>query len=93
MPRVKTIGKKNTDSLKKNSAKGSKASKSEIKKKTAPADGGVKIDKQKRRFRPGTVALREIKRYQKSTSMVLLRAPFQRLVRSISTGVDPSFRF
>jgi hypothetical protein len=29
-------------------------------KKTAPADGGIK---KKRRFRPGTVALREIRKY------------------------------
>lgn len=39
-------------------------------KKVAPAKGGVKADgKEKRsiRYRPGTVALREIKRYQKST--------------------------
>jgi histone H3 len=42
-------------------------------KKTAPADGGMK---RKFRFRPGTVALREIKRYQKSTDMLLLKAPF-----------------
>ena len=56
-------------------------------KKTAPASGGVKSqkdgEKRKIRFRPGTVALREIKRYQKTTAMLLPRAPFQRLVRSI----------
>ncbi len=43
------------------------------KKKTAPAAGGVK---KQRRWRPGTVALREIKRYQKSTELVIKRAPF-----------------
>jgi histone H3 len=32
----------------------------------------------KRRFRPGTVALREIKRYQKSTDLLIAKAPFQR---------------
>ena len=42
----------------------SKVAKMKINKKTAPADGGVK-DAKKRRFKPGTVALREIKRYQK----------------------------
>jgi histone H3 len=35
----------------------------------------------KRRFRPGTVALREIRRYQKSTEMLMRRAAFQRVVR------------
>ena len=91
MPRVKVVGKKTTEH-KKTSATGSKASKASLKKKTAPAEGGVKTDK-KRRYRPGTVALREIKRFQKSTQMVLLRAPFQRLVRSICQGIDPVYRF
>ena len=31
----------------------------------------------KRRFRPGTVALREIWQYQKSTDLLIRRAPFQ----------------
>ena len=33
--------------------------------------------KKKRRFRPGTVALREIHRYQKSTELLIRRTPFQ----------------
>ena len=37
----------------------------------------------KRRFRPGTVALREIRRYQKSTDLLIRRAPFQRVVQEI----------
>jgi Core histone H2A/H2B/H3/H4 len=36
------------------------------------------------RFRPGTVALREIRRYQKSTELLIRRIPFQRLVREIA---------
>ena len=43
--------------------------------KQAPT-GGVK----KRRFRPGTVALKEIRRYQKSTELLIRKLPFQRLV-------------
>ena len=78
--------------IKKTSAVGSKAKVAEAKKKTAPAEGGVKTERS-RRFRPGTVALREIKRYQKSTDLLLLRAPFQRLVRSIAQGIDPDIRF
>jgi histone H3 len=46
----------------------------------------------KRRFRPGTKALREIKRYQKSTEMVLPKAPFRRLVRFIAGGFG-DYRF
>ena len=37
----------------------------------------------RRRFRPGTVALREIWRYQKSTDLLIRRAPFQRVVYEI----------
>ena len=46
------------------------------------ATGGVK---KPHRFRPGTVALREIRRYQKSTDLLIRKAPFQRLVREIAS--------
>ena len=49
-------------------------------KKQPPATGGVK---KPRRYRPGTVALREIRRYQKTTNTLLRKLPFQRLVREI----------
>ena len=39
--------------------------------------------RRKRRFRPGTVALREIRKYQKSTKLLIRKIPFQRLVREI----------
>jgi histone H3 len=32
----------------------------------------------------GTVALREIRRYQKSTELLIRKLPFQRLVREIA---------
>ena len=51
--------------------------------KSAPATGGVK---RPHRFRPGTVALREIRRYQKSTELLVRKAPFQRLVRELATS-------
>jgi histone H3 len=35
-------------------------------------------------FAAGTVALREIRRYQKSTELLLRKAPFARLVREIA---------
>ena len=50
-------------------------------------------ESQKRRFKPGTVALREIKKYQKSTDLLLLKAPFQRLVRDICKRIDHDLRF
>uniref|UniRef100_A0A0N4ZT55 Histone H3 n=1 Tax=Parastrongyloides trichosuri TaxID=131310 RepID=A0A0N4ZT55_PARTI len=49
--------------------------------KSAPATGGIK---KPHRFRPGTVALREIKKYQKSTELLIRKLPFQRLVREVT---------
>jgi histone H3/H4 len=40
--------------------------------------------RKKIRFRPGTVALREIRKYQKSTDLLLRRLPFSRVVREIA---------
>ena len=39
--------------------------------------------KMKKRYRPGTVALREILKYQKSTDLLIRKLPFQRLVKEI----------
>lgn len=38
----------------------------------------------KRRYKPGTVALREIRKYQKSTDLLLRKLPFARLVKEIA---------
>jgi len=59
--------------------------------KSAPATGGVK---KPHRYRPGTVALREIRRYQKSIDRLIQGAPFRRLVREVAndfvaTGEQP----
>ena len=43
--------------------------------------GGVK---KPHRYRPGTVALREIRKFQKTTELLIRKAPFQRLVREIT---------
>ncbi len=58
--------------------------------KTAPATGGVK---KPHRYRPGTVALREIRKYQKSTDLLLRKLPFQRLVREIAQEFKADLRF
>ena len=39
--------------------------------------------KRRGRFRPGTVALREIRKYQKSTELLIRKLPFQRLLREV----------
>jgi len=52
--------------------------------------GGVK---KPHRYRPGTVALREIRRYQKSTELLIRKLPFQRLVREIAQDFKTDLRF
>ena len=46
-----------------------------------------------RRFRPGTVALREIRRYQKSTDLLIRKLPFQRIVREIAAETRMIYDF
>ena len=58
--------------------------------KSAPATGGVK---KPHRYKPGTVALREIRRYQKSTELLIRKLPFQRLVREIAQDFKTDLRF
>ncbi|TPX61695.1 hypothetical protein PhCBS80983_g00932 [Powellomyces hirtus] len=55
-----------------------------------PSSGGVK---KPHRYRPGTVALREIRRYQKSTELLIRKLPFQRLVREIAQDFKTDLRF
>ena len=57
-------------------------------------DGGIKNVKPKnrRRFRPGTRALMEIRKYQKSTDLLIKRRPFGRLVREIIHDINPELR-
>lgn len=45
--------------------------------------------KKPHRFRPGTVALREIRRYQRSTNLLIRKLPFARLAREITNNVAP----
>ncbi|MEW5314977.1 MAG: hypothetical protein WDW38_006435 [Sanguina aurantia] len=45
------------------------------------------------RYRPGMVALREIRKYQKSTELLIRKLPFQRLVREIAQEFRPDLRF
>ena len=44
-------------------------------------------------IRPGTVALREIRKYQKSTELLIRKLPFQRLVREIAQDFKSELRF
>ena len=49
--------------------------------------------KKKRRYRPGTKALKEIRRYQKSSELLIRKLPFQRLVREITQDFKTDLRF
>ena len=48
--------------------------------RSAPASGGVK---KPHRYHPGTVALRKIRCYQKSTDLLIRKVPIQRLAREV----------
>lgn len=49
--------------------------------------------KKPHRFRPGTVALREIRKFQKSVALLIRRLPFQRLVRELAQDFKNDLRF
>ena len=74
----KAIARKRAEERAAQAAKAAKAAKKSGQK--APKGGVKKLH----RFRPGTVALKEIRRYQKSTELLIRKLPFQRLVREIS---------
>jgi len=51
------------------------------------------VQKKKHRWRPGTVALREIRKYQKSVDPAIPFAPFARLVKEIAHDYNTNMRF
>ena len=91
MPRAKTASKKVPS---KTMAASSKKSASKMKMKPAKkVESMSQKDRKKPRFKPGTVALREIRKYQKQSSLLIPKAPFTRLVRDICGGIDNDLRF
>jgi histone H3 len=88
MARTKQTARKST---------GGKAPRKQLSQKAArksavktPTSGGLK---KPHRYKPGTVALREIRRYQKSTELLIRKAPFQRLVREVAADFRTELRF
>jgi len=59
--------------------------------KSAPS-GGFGVRKP-HRYRPGSVALREIRKYQKSTDLLIGKLSFQRVVRELAAGYKRETRF
>jgi len=88
MARTKQTARKSTGGK---APRKSHASKKAARKSTTlHSAGGIK---KPHRFRPGTVALREIRRYQKSTELLIRKLPFQRLVREIAQDFKTDLRF
>jgi len=85
MARTKQTARKSTGGKAPRRALATKAAR-----KSAPACGGVK---KPHRFRPGTVALREIRKYQKTTDLMFRKKPFQRLVREVAQDFKSDLRF
>ena len=79
MARTKQTARKST---------GGKAPRKQLATKAARKSGPTGGVKKPHRYRPGTVALREIRRYQKSTDLLIRKAPFCRLTREIMDAVQ-----
>jgi histone H3 len=86
MARTKTVHRSNVGSKKVGGKSRSKAAA----KKSVAKTGGIK---KPHRFRPGTVAVREIRKLQKSTDLLIRKLPFQRLVRELASEVKSGVRF
>merc|ERR1712203_614773 len=86
MARTKTTARKSTAGVK----RPRKALTSKTARKSAPKTGGLK---KPHRYRPGTVALREIRRYQKTTDLLIRKLPFQRIVKDIAHQSKSEIRF
>ncbi|EGT58275.1 hypothetical protein CAEBREN_10531 [Caenorhabditis brenneri] len=87
MARTKQTARKST---------GGKAPRKQLATKAARKNVATKVTggvKKPHRYRPGTVALREIRRYQKSTELLIRKLPFQRLVREIAQDFKTDLRF
>ncbi|EPY31667.1 histone H3 [Angomonas deanei] len=71
----------------------SRAKRSITSKKSKKAPRAASGTKRAHRWRPGTVALREVRKFQRSTDLLIQRAPFQRLVREIASAQKEGLRF
>jgi len=89
MARIKQTARKSTGGKAPRKQLATKAARKTVLSSTT--NGGVK---KPHRYRPGTVALREIRRYQKTTELLIRKMPFQRLVREIAEEIArTTFRF
>jgi len=87
MARTKQTARKSTGAKAPRKQLASKAAR-----KSAPLSGAGGV-KKPHKFRPGTVALREIRKYQKTTDLLIRKLPFQRFVREIAMEYKQDIRF
>ncbi|KAL3448573.1 histone H3 [Aspergillus insuetus] len=93
MPPKSTAGKsrKSTGGVSKSASK--TASKSIAGKRPSTSNvqaGDPNPTGRRRRYRPGTVALKEIRKYQRSYDLLLRKLPFARLVREVALDLLPA---
>jgi histone H3 len=102
MVRIKQTARKSTGGKaprKQLASKGSRGGQKESTRATTPVDTTPNMQSKaarrvkKYRFKPGTVALREIRRYQKNADLLIRKIPFQRLVREIAQDFKTDLRF
>jgi histone H3 len=87
MARTKQTARKST---------GGKAPRKQLETKAArkaPAPAVAGSAKKPHRYRAVSTAMREIRRYQKTTELLIRKQPFQRLVRSVCQEFKPDCRF
>lgn len=84
MARTKQTARKST---------GGKAPRYELVSKVSRNINMYGVRRRPHRYRPGTVALRQIRNYQKSTELLIRKLPFQRLVREVAQDFKCDLRF
>ena len=91
MSKTQRISRKTTSGSGKAPARATKSLTSKAARKSL--SNSVIASKKPRRFKPGVVALREIRKYQKSTELLIRKLPFQRLVKEIASDFKTELRF
>merc|ERR1712131_449391 len=71
---------------------GPRSQRPQVARKDTSTHGRRRSRNRPHRFRPGTVALREIRRYQKSTELLIRKLPFMRLVKEVLRSFRADFR-
>mmetsp|Transcript_30298 Transcript_30298/g.69725 ORF Transcript_30298/g.69725 Transcript_30298/m.69725 type:complete len:143 (+) Transcript_30298:94-522(+) len=74
-------------------ASGKKAASNKAARKAPPAPEEDEANKKTKRYKSGHLALKEIKKYQKSTDLLIQKLPFQRLVKKVAEDIKTNLMF